>query len=65
MLDCRTTVLELQDIFGALYLAVYFLGCMNAMSVQSVVFIQRSVCCKVHQPRALFNLRLIASKYIG
>ena len=36
---------DFQNILGALYLAVLFLGIINAMSVQSVVFFQRSVCC--------------------
>ena len=40
---CRDTVGDFQNILGALYLAVLFLGIINAMSVQSVVFFQRSV----------------------
>ena len=32
-----------QDILGALYLAVLFLGIINAMSVQSIVFFERTV----------------------
>ena len=38
---------DFQNILGALYLAVLFLGIINAMSVQSVVFFQRSVRCPV------------------
>ena len=40
---CRDTVQDFSDILGALYLSVLFLGIINAMSVQSVVFFQRSV----------------------
>ena len=39
----RSSVQDFQDILGALYLSVLFLGIINAMSVQSVVFFQRSV----------------------
>ena len=34
---------DFQDILGALYLAVLFLGIINAMSVQSIVFFERAV----------------------
>ena len=43
LVACRDTVQDFADILGALYLSVLFLGIINAMSVQSVVFFQRSV----------------------
>ena len=43
LVACRDTVQDFSDILGALYLSVLFLGIINAMSVQSVVFFQRSV----------------------
>ena len=41
---CRSTVQDLFNILGALYLAVLFLAFINAMSCQAPVAFERSVC---------------------
>ena len=40
----RSTVQQFSNILGALYLAVLFLGIINAMSVQPIVEMERTVC---------------------
>ena len=40
---CRSTIQDLSNILGALYLAMLFLAFINSMSVQKVVAYERSV----------------------
>ncbi|KAK9794008.1 hypothetical protein WJX73_008792 [Symbiochloris irregularis] len=44
----RSTVQEFSNILGALYLAVLFLGIINAMSVQPIVEMERTVLYREH-----------------
>ena len=41
--NCRSTLQDLNNVLGALYLVMVFLGIINATSVQPVAHMERSV----------------------
>ena len=45
---CRSTLQDLNNVLGALYLVIVFLGIINATSVQPVAFTERSVSSQIN-----------------